>query len=156
MTLEGRRQLEARLTAVGNTKDTARRLGLLTVAGAKKTVRRATGNTSRTIRMTQYDENGATVRVGGAGPWLEYGTRPHIIRPRNAKALRFPAKGVATTLGGRVRTPTLKRLGSAAYTFARIVRHPGTRAYPFMMPAARAAVEKLGIGHIIERWNGAA
>ncbi|PWI06533.1 hypothetical protein DIZ27_32860 [Streptomyces sp. NWU339] len=45
------------------------------------------------------------------------GTRPHIIRPRRAKALRFET-------GGRV-------------VFAKRVRHPGTRANPFLQRALR-------------------
>jgi len=40
------------------------------------------------------------------------GTRPHIIRPRRAKALRF-------RVGGRI-------------VYARVVNHPGTRARPFL------------------------
>jgi hypothetical protein len=43
------------------------------------------------------------------------GTRPHIIRPRRAKALRFEA-------GGRV-------------VFTKLVRHPGTRANNFLRRA---------------------
>lgn len=45
------------------------------------------------------------------------GTRPHLIRPRRAKALRFE-------VGGRV-------------TYAKVVRHPGTRANPFLQRALR-------------------
>lgn len=40
------------------------------------------------------------------------GTRPHVIRPRNAQVLRF-------RVGGRV-------------VFAKVVNHPGTRARPFL------------------------
>jgi len=40
------------------------------------------------------------------------GTRPHIIRPRRAKALRF-------RVGGRI-------------VYARVVNHPGTKARPFL------------------------
>lgn len=40
------------------------------------------------------------------------GTRPHVIRPRQAQALRF-------VVGGRV-------------VFARVVHHPGTRPRPFL------------------------
>lgn len=43
------------------------------------------------------------------------GTRAHLIRPRRRKALRFE-------VGGRV-------------VFARLVRHPGTRANDFMFRA---------------------
>jgi hypothetical protein len=45
------------------------------------------------------------------------GTRPHLIRPRRAKALRFEVDG--TTV------------------FAKLVRHPGTRANDFMARALR-------------------
>jgi hypothetical protein len=40
------------------------------------------------------------------------GTRPHVIKPVTAKALRFK-------VGGRT-------------VFARLVHHPGTRARPFL------------------------
>lgn len=45
-------------------------------------------------------------------PMVNDGTRPHIIRPKRAKALRF-------NVGGKV-------------VFARVVHHPGTRARPFL------------------------
>jgi HK97 gp10 family phage protein len=50
-------------------------------------------------------------------PFVNDGTRPHIIRPRRGQALRF-------TVGGRV-------------VFARVVHHPGTRARPFLDQALR-------------------
>lgn len=45
-------------------------------------------------------------------PYVNDGTRPHIIRPKNAKALRF-------RVGGQV-------------VYARVVHHPGTKARPFL------------------------
>lgn len=45
------------------------------------------------------------------------GTRPHLIRPRRAKALRFE-------VGGRV-------------VYTKLVRHPGTKADDFMSRALR-------------------
>lgn len=51
--------------------------------------------------------------------WLEEGTRPHVIRPREAKALRF-------VQGGQLR-------------FAKKVQHPGTRPYRFFRDGLRAA-----------------
>lgn len=50
--------------------------------------------------------------------YVEYGTAPHVIRPRNAKVLAFQA-------GGKT-------------VFAAEVNHPGTPAQPFMTPAAEA------------------
>ena len=47
-----------------------------------------------------------------------YGTRPHIIRPRRKKALRFD-------VGGRT-------------VFAAVVHHPGTRPNDFLGRALRA------------------
>lgn len=47
---------------------------------------------------------------------VEFGSRPHVIRPKNAKVLSWKPKG-----GGRV--------------FAKVVNHPGTKPRPFLMPA---------------------
>jgi len=64
------------------------------------------------------------------GSDLEYaamvndGTRPHVIRPRNAKVLRF-------TVGGQV-------------VFARVVNHPGTKARPFLDRALREVAAQRG------------
>lgn len=78
-----------------------------------------TGNL-RSLIKTEVSGDGmsATVSVGAEyGADVEYGTRPHIIRPRNASVLAFPGAGGETV-------------------FAKEVRHPGTRAQPFMTPAA--------------------
>ena len=48
------------------------------------------------------------------------GTRPHVIRPVRAQALRF-------TVGGRV-------------VYATVVNHPGTRANNFLAEALRSAL----------------
>jgi HK97 gp10 family phage protein len=57
-----------------------------------------------------------TVSVGQPyGKFVEFGTAPHVIVPRNAKALAF-------TVGGKL-------------VFAKKVNHPGTKGKPFMQPA---------------------
>jgi Bacteriophage HK97-gp10, putative tail-component len=67
---------------------------------------------------------------------VEYGSRPHEIRPRNGKALKFSVGG---TKGGYVSTKTGKKRwqkgkeGNAV--FAKKVNHPGTKAQPFLEPA---------------------
>lgn len=69
------------------------------------------------------------------GSDLEYaamvndGTSPHIIRPRRAQALRF-------TVGGRV-------------VYAKLVRHPGTRANPFLDRALREVAAARGYSYRI-------
>jgi hypothetical protein len=55
-----------------------------------------------------------------ATQYVIYGTRPHIIRPRRARALRFE-------VGGRV-------------VYAAYARHPGTRPNDFLGQALREAL----------------
>lgn len=52
------------------------------------------------------------------------GTRPHIIRPKNAKTLRFK-------VGGRV-------------VYAKVVHHPGTRPRPFLDRALNEVARSRG------------
>lgn len=49
--------------------------------------------------------------------WVHEGARPHLIRPRRAKALRFEVNGQVV--------------------FTQLVRHPGNRANPFLTRALR-------------------
>ena len=77
----------------------------------KKTVRVATGSKGGVVT--------ASVKVGSKkawyGPLVEFGTRPHKIKPKNARALE---------IGGAV---------------VREVDHPGATPHPFMRPAADAS-----------------
>jgi hypothetical protein len=52
------------------------------------------------------------------------GTRPHIIRPRRAKALRF-------------------RGGDGKFIFAKSVNHPGTKGNPFFTRATEKTLPKI-------------
>lgn len=56
--------------------------------------------------------------------YVEDGTRPHDIRPKQAAALRF-------TVGGRV-------------VFAKLVHHPGTKPVKFLARATREAAIRNG------------
>jgi HK97 gp10 family phage protein len=56
--------------------------------------------------------------------YVEFGTKPHVIRPRNKKALSF-------YVGGQ-RIVVTK------------VNHPGTKAQPYVRPAFEAWVDTLG------------
>lgn len=72
------------------------------------------------IRSIDYEVKGSKGVVFTPieyGKYVEYGTRPHKIRPRNAKVLRW-----------------IDKLGNVI--FAREVNHPGGKAYPYMRPAA--------------------
>lgn len=153
VTLTGGPQLEHRLGAVAKAggRTLAQKWALLTVRYAKLSVARKTGATGRTIHPGPISEEGASVVAGGASGFLEHGTKPHIIRPVHKKALRFAASGSGSPrLSGRPRT-------GQAVTFARVVHHPGTRAQPFLGPAARRALKEAGLeGSIVEAWNKAA
>ncbi len=93
--------------------------------------RRLVGVKSGRLRNSIRREGGANqfgqyvhivAGVPGRTHYLGYhlfGTGPHIIRARRAKALRFE-------VGGRV-------------VYAKSVRHPGTRANPFLQEALTAA-----------------
>ncbi|MDP1664132.1 MAG: HK97 gp10 family phage protein [Methylobacter sp.] len=57
--------------------------------------------------------------------FVENGTRPHVIRPRNGRALRFP-------IGG-----------GAGFGFARVINHPGSRPHPFFFADSAARGEHM-------------
>lgn len=80
-----------------------------------------TGHLRRTIgppRITELPLGimGTLTATASYAAAVEFGTRPHAIRPRRAKALRFLGRG------GQV-------------VFARSVQHPGTRPKPYLQPA---------------------
>lgn len=56
--------------------------------------------------------------------YVEFGTQPHEIRPKNAKALRF-------MIGSKV-------------VYARVVHHPGTRAAHYVSGAFEQWLDQLG------------
>lgn len=77
-----------------------------------------TGNLKGSI-TTDIADDGLSAEVTANADYaahVEYGTRPHVIRPKNASMLAFKIGGVTV--------------------FAKEVNHPGTAAQPFMTPAA--------------------
>lgn len=56
------------------------------------------------------------------GPDVEFGTGPHLIRPVNAKALAFKNK-------------------AGKMVFTKLVKHPGTKAQPFIRPPINLMLE---------------
>ncbi len=91
----------------------------------QEAIRRAPGSMGRTIRASVQRGPGGEFRgvVNVRHPaalYVVHGTRPHIIRPVRAQALRF-------TIGGRV-------------VFAKVVMHPGTKPNDFLRQALRAAL----------------
>ena len=151
--LQGERELQRRLAAIGDTRKLLGTVGLLAVREAKLIVPRRTGNLGRSIRLGRVSEDSAEVLAGGQSQIgyaaaVEFGTKPRTIRPRRAKVLAW---GGARTLGGRLRK------GARPTNFARSVRHPGSKAKPYLIPGIRRALSKAGIkATIIDAWNRAA
>ncbi len=63
-----------------------------------------------------------TVSAGAKhGAFVEFGTKAHTIRPNVKKALRWPVSG--------------------GFAFAKEVKHPGTKAIPFLADAMEAKLD---------------
>lgn len=82
--------------------------------------------------LTEENDKGFEMLMGtddAAWNWTDQGTRPHIIRPKTAKRLRFLAGFTAKTAPGSL---TSGKGGSGgAVVFRLLVHHPGTRARHF-------------------------
>lgn len=113
------RALRAELNRFAN-RD-AKRVAEQIAAQAARTVNVRSGDTRDSIAVVKsFSWRGPQWRVvvnDPVGQFLELGTRPHKIRARNAKVLRFE-------VGGRV-------------VYARVVNHPGTKATHFLAKATR-------------------
>lgn len=79
----------------------------LTSEVRKRTPEGKTGKLRRTLRILARGDGFVVAFAQPYAGFVEFGTRPHMIFPRKAKALRF-------VVGGRV-------------VFAKHVRHPGTK-----------------------------
>ena len=89
-----------------------------------------TGALARSLRL----------RSDGAGGWiighdqqhapyaifLHFGTRPHLIKPKDKKALRWPGGSGSKT----------------NFIFAKWVHHPGYEGHPYLIEAADEAVKQ--------------
>ena len=75
-----------------------------------------TGTLRRSIERDVQSAARGVVYVGEKyGEYVEFGTKPHTISPKNRKMLAFKVNGVTV--------------------FARKVKHPGGKPYPYMQPA---------------------
>lgn len=150
--IQGLDALRRRFAAITDGHQLLGTLGLLAVQYAKELVPRKTSHLGQTIRLGTVTDTDAQVIAGGEqgvgyARAVEFGTRPHIIRPRNRKVLAW---------GGDRRLSGNLRSGAKATNFATIVHHPGTRAKPYLRPGAERAVRDSGANAIIKAWNEAA
>ncbi len=149
--VSGISQLQSRIEAIKPDAALLRRIALSAVREQKLLAPRKTGNLGRTIHLGAVTPTRAeTIASASYAAYVERGTRPHVIRPRNRKALRWAANGASARLSGSPRS-------GGAVRFAKRVNHPGTRAQPFMLPGAIKAVEGAGLKATVEAsWNEAA
>lgn len=163
MTLQGYDSLQRRFAALQGSVGDPQLMTLLGLAAVREqklleAKHRRTGNTGRTIRLAEVTADTAKTVVGGAGVYLERGTRPHVIVPRKATVLAW-AKGEAGGQFRRLSGRTRSGVARANMIFARRVHHPGTKADPFMVPGAQKALLGAGLAvgkAIVELWNKAA
>lgn len=137
MAVKGLSQLLSRFAAISPNPRLMRNLALSAVREQKTLSPVRAGNLRRSILVGRVSDNYAETRAtANYAAAVELGTKPHVIRPRTKKALRFKSGG--------------------AVVFTKRANHPGTKAKPFMVPGAKKAVEDLGADFIVEQWNSAA
>lgn len=147
--LIGQKQLQSRLDAIKPNVEMMGSFAIAAVAEQKRLAPRRTGNLGRTIRVGAVSPRYAeTVATANYAAYVEFGTRPHDIVPKNRKVLAWPADKGSATLAGKVRKGGRVR-------FAKRVHHPGTRARSFMVAGAQKALSLLGIKTITDRWDRA-
>ena len=84
-----------------------------------------TGHLQQSIRvdLSKVEEGKAEIVAGASyAPFVEFGTRPHLIKPKRRQSLRW-----ATEEG---------------FVFARIVHHPGSKPHPFFRKAIEEGLEE--------------
>lgn len=147
--VRGATELRKRLKAIGDTGDLLREIQLRSVREAKLLVPRKTGTLGRSIVPGALTRDRAIIRAtANYAAFVELGTRPHEIRPRRKKVLAFPPAGTGR-LSGRARR-------GGPRIFAKLVRHPGTKPQPFLLPGVRKALADTALARgLIERWNRA-
>jgi hypothetical protein len=136
---KGLPQLRKRIDAISDLGPFMRDLALDAVSEQKKRAPVRTGNLRRSIHLGRVTARSAeTIAGAGYAAFVEFGTRPHEIRPRNKKVLRWKS--------------------GTGYRYAAYVHHPGTRKQPFMIPGAEAAISGTrGLSNrIYAQWNNAA
>jgi hypothetical protein len=105
-----------------------------------------TGHLRNSITDAVHTEGDRVIGTVGSSvqyaEWVHEGTAPHIIRPKT------PARWVVKN-GRRVRVGGVlawggKSAGSAPTHFASFVRHPGTKARPFLRRALTDVMARSG------------
>lgn len=115
---------------------------------AKQNIHSKSGALAKAMRVTtKIDRQSSTVRskitfkgsfFKSLATWLEYGTRPHLIGVDESERNTYTTRRRVMKIGGR---------------FVSRVKHPGSRAFPFMRPAADGELTNavVAIGEYIQK-----
>lgn len=80
------------------------------------------------------DLNGLFISMVDYGRDVEFGTNPHIIKPKNKTVLKFEVGRIAR-LSGKKKGKTI--------VFTKEVKHPGTRPNPFIRTTLRTQLGRI-------------
>lgn len=138
MALRGSRELRARLKAIRTVfKPVGKSWAEQTTTLAKTRVQVRTGKTRSTIRVKNASLRKAAVEAKEGARFLEAGAKPHVIKPRRFKAMRWNAQGQPM--------------------FAKKVSHTGMRARPFLKRSGRDVLNRMDmLRELLKLWNEAA
>lgn len=104
----------------------SRKLAEAIKSNAERLAPSRTGRLRRSIRIVE-EAGGYAILMGGHeapyAPFIEYGSKPHIIRARRARALRFEVHGETV--------------------YVKYVRHPGTRAQRILNRAIEESLREM-------------
>lgn len=96
------------------------------------------GQTGETVRGVKVERTGGgnsfglhAISTGKGGDFVEDGTKPHLIYPQVARALRFMAGSARISTAAPNQRLATKGGG---VVFAKVVHHPGMPARPWFRP----------------------
>jgi len=116
------------------TQETAQDAYEQALAGAERHSR--SGALVRSLKIRRIGEDRYEIyhdlSVAPHAPFVHWGTKPHEIRPRNRKALRWAAGN--------------------GFVFAKVVHHPGYKGDPYLV-RARTAIARQFARIAAEAWN---
>ncbi|MDG4549962.1 MAG: hypothetical protein P9F19_11100 [Candidatus Contendobacter sp.] len=100
-----------------------------------------TGALARSLRLQSDGDGGWIIghdqQMAPHAVFVHWGTRPHEIRPKNKKVLRWVGEKGATTRNAQGRF-----VSGTKFVFARFVHHPGYAGDAWLVKAADEAVRQ--------------
>lgn len=132
-------ELNRTVLKIANFMENTARKNLIGVVYSIPKPWKRTGKARQSIISQPVGEGAAKVYMGvDYGMHLEFGTKPHTIKPKGAKKLlMWPNFSGKTSI--KTKKTSYRKTG---WSFAKIVNHPGTKPHPFWIPAVKATAEK--------------